>query len=645
MQYGGRFGNEFDDYQSLCVFDNDFYSAAKQVKTYGAALSDTLEQYYIILMRISEEGTRSGAAHDAVEAYLTYVQEIVDVPRQLATHFQRMARGFIDELDDADSYLYEKGSDEVVRDYSEWEREMLLDMVKSDEKQSWLGSIWDGVVDFFGGVAEKLGFISTDVISAEEDLLSNQAILMQLNDATKSTINAIFSAVRNVDRKYGRNIGPSAPGGEDYFTSAFSAVWSGLWQFEQTLKQMQEIVSKPGEFTADAIHSKLSASFDEMRSILNEVNEITVSGEVSEKQVQKFASLREAISYFSQYSSIFSDFINDIGGWDAAKIVAYNLFDLADARIRGMFTKEDYEKATIKLNMMSMLEEMWNVPQFSDSAEKEFLDQFKSKLSEYKEECGDLYDWLLEQRVDGKKLFDGRTKEARQFKEFLNSIGDAQKILKYGGEGVELIYRMFTDYSRCANMLESFTNNYEEGTQMYECAKEIQDLYNKKAKAWIKEIYNKAVDTGLKAGAAALVKEIPVVAVLSGIREAIGTIGDFTGEGQKSKAMLDALNYYNIYTESQNAYQNALKKVQNADPNSEGYSALLSDLKNCFEMTKKSMEKAFHAMAEASTGTKKSYYQYCERQAKSAMMAGNTEVVKDGLNIMSYDKYLEYYGK
>lgn len=94
-------------------------------------------------------------------------------------------------------------------------------------------------------------------------------------------------------------------------------------------------------------------------------------------------------------------------------------------------------------------------------------------------------------------------------------------------------------------------------------------------------------------------------------------------------------DYYNLQFSSETAFKNAFEKVQNADPNSEGYASLVEDLNNCFDLNKKNMIEMFKAMAKASTGTKKSYYNYCAKRAETLSMRDTTCP-----DILSYEEFV-----
>lgn len=246
--------------------------------------------------------------------------------------------------------------------------------------------------------------------------------------------------------------------------------------------------------------------------------------------------------------------------------------------------------------------------------------------------------------TDGSLLLDGRTVEAHKFKEFLDGLGGAKNILKIGDESIDYISRLFADYSKGIEIMDSLDRSCTD-SEMKECVAEIRALYNKEFGAWTYEFLDKATRIGYDGAIETLATLSPVVAVVEGIDKSIDIFGEVTGDGAKAKCTYDAFRYYNIESDTQAAYRNALNAFNNASPDSENYSSLAEDLRNCFNLEKETLIKMYESMAGASSGDKKSYYLYCMRNTENLTMKwnGDQNNLLSRPDLLSFDEYMNAY--
>ena len=108
--------------------------------------------------------------------------------------------------------------------------------------------------------------------------------------------------------------------------------------------------------------------------------------------------------------------------------------------------------------------------------------------------------------------------------------------------------------------------------------------------------------------------------MVGGVETGINVFGTVTGLGEDAAGTYEALVRFDLYSESNTAYQNALEKFLAADPASEDYEALGTDLRNCFDLCKSNTVELFKAMAKGSSGDKAAYYNYLARHAESRSM-------------------------
>ena len=115
----------------------------------------------------------------------------------------------------------------------------------------------------------------------------------------------------------------------------------------------------------------------------------------------------------------------------------------------------------------------------------------------------------------------------------------------------------------------------------------------------------------------------------------LDTIGDATGIGGETKAQYEVMVMYNnIYSEAETTYQNALAKLQAADPSDPDYAVLSENFVTSFNFRKKTLLDMFEKMGEASHGTEKGYYDYCCRTVQQYNLGSDSR-----LELMSQEEY------
>ncbi len=614
--------------KELIIKDSEFTAAGKKFKAYCDVLEDVILQYKTTLNNISTTAIPSGATHDAIVRYNEYVAKLEIIAKGTGEKCNSLVSSFIAEIERADDYLYDAGISSSARDFSDEEYERLVDCLDDP----WC-SVTDSIGDwFYDKINKVIDFFNWD--SAKSYLQKCHRLLLDYNDETKQGLKLLFDRVREVDRKYGASIAGATPYDGDYYTCHFACVVLTMCQIRDMLDVMADIINpQNGMFTVGNIDDKLGKAYKDLLAYYEQTIDIKEMGQKPTiSEISDFASQPWASLYFSCFHWPMSDFIADMGGYEAFKMVVFNMFEITgDKLLIG-----DYEEYIAKKQLLDVLEDLAQDYKFSESDEKAAIDDCKTFLK-YVEKYGDKwYEYMNTHRGEnGKLLLDGRTKEAKEFNEFLKGLGGAQKILKYGSQGIEYLSQLFADYKEGLQILDSFEKNYTGDETILNAVSQIRELYNKEFGAWALRAITEIEEIGIDVGLKKLGKAVPVVAVVSAIGDGIDLVGDLTGVGSEAQSMYDALVYYQLFSSSQDAYGNALDAFKAADPNSEGYEVLARDLENCFNLHKKNIIEVFKAMSKASNGTKQSYYSYCAKQAEMLTM-------HDGMqpDILSYDEFL-----
>lgn len=615
---------------NLQIKDSEFEKGGKIVKTFCQKLDELISSYKTSLVLLSDNVIISGETHEALVTYISYVSQLEGKLNCFGEKYNKIAKQYVDKIDKADRYLYEKNGS-VVRNFTEEERKKLKNMLEDDN--AW-NRFWDGLGDFVRGKLISW-FKADDVTSSKADIDACHKHLLDYNDATRKTIDDIFNAVYAIESKYGQSIS-GGDGMNDYYTCYFASACLFFYSVRDALNTMSEIIDPNGKpFTVTNINDSLRNLFYDIDKYYSQViNVISSDIDITIEQIEDFASQIWASLYFSSCTNAITMYLSDIGGKEAAMMTIFNMFDIAEGQL---ITRDEYEKSVIKEELMSILDEMAESYVYEDSEEQEVVSKFK-KYIDFVKKYGE--EWYNAKDEKGHKLnIDCRTKEGKAFKEFLDGLGGASEILKYGDDVIDVLAKYFTDYSKNLEILNSFLDNCSGNDNMSACAEEIKKLYKKQLDGILNEAYEKIRDVGIDAGLAYLGESLPPVKVVQTIGKTIGTIGEVTGLGEKYQSMYNALIYQDMYYSSLNSYDKALKEVQEAIKNGtntgEEYQKMVENLKNTFNLTKNVLAKMFTSMAKSSDGLKRSYYEHCAYVASEASM-----VDSDKLYLGSYEDYV-----
>ena len=618
----------------LIVADAEFVQTGKRVHNFCDALESQLKAYGTVLDDMCANAVKAGQLHDALILFKEYVDKTGKLLEGLGENVDSLVGEFINKMEEADDYLYEASLGEEVRDFSDKEYDALCDCLDTP-----ICDVTDGIGDFiYGGYQKMLRFWPWGK-SAKESLQEWKQGLLDYNDETKTGLNYLFEKVYKIDVEYGRrdDVNYCTFGDWEYnYVSNFLKVVYALDEIKSMLNEMTEVISmgKSG-LTNTVVQSRLGKKYDLLEEELNQaIVTLKKKQAITEEEIAAFASKPESIMCFYDYNAAQTKFMRDTGFWDAAGMVFFNMFDIAEREM----IYEDYEENMKKKLLMSTISEIMESELYKGTEKEEALDSFKDLLEYVKKHGEKWYEVFNETEGKNGKLLDGRTKAAKRFKEFLDSLGGAGKILSHGTEVIEYLAELFADYSRGVEIIESFERNYSGDAAMLKCVGEIKALYNKEYGAWLGKTFEGIANIGVEGLIDITTEALPCVNVVKKIGDGIDVVGKIIGVGDMNTSKLDAMFYVQLYTSSNAAYSNALDKFRAADVNSEEYHVLAQDLNNCFELNKNNLIQMLEKMTEASSGTEKSYYRYCADQAKKLSMTG------DNPRIMEYDQFVAKYG-
>ena len=619
----------------MIVKDSEFLDTANSLEAFAETLLAAADQYGRIIDLVLSKAIVSGKTHDALMGFRVYMQKLSVMLESFGGKIQGITKSFLTELDVADEYLYDSGDCNVVRDFSEEQKAYLLTCLDNP-----ICPVTDGLGDFYLTKIRRYSDAKARMKGAYDKLFD-------INNTQKSDLNRIFHDSEAVESKYGVSIAGATTFDGDYYTSCFACISLVFFSIRDLLETMATIIDpQNGAFTIEKLE-KLEPCFQDLLRQLSKTLAIREFGTVpSIGTISDFASQPWARYFFTDVNIATQLFVTDLGFEDAASMTIFQMFDIFEDKITG----EDFEQNLRKQLLKEMLESLSDQELYQGSEYEKQVDACKSFLKTAKDLGADIYYIMNHSRIDkdgnfildldktlskeGKLILDGRTVNARAFKDMLKSFGNAKDILSYGSDAIDYISRLTADYSVGLEILESYESNFAGAPETQKAISDIKALYNKEFSAWAEEALDYAKEKGYGLAVKELAKTSPVIQVVTTIDMGIDIVGETTGLGTQARAKFNAMTYFLMQGDTEAAYRAALEKFNNADPSDPNYEKLARDVNNMFNMTKENTVRMFEEMAKSENGEKAAYYRYCAKQVKKADMGNKSEI-----KIMSYEQY------
>lgn len=547
--------------------------------------------------------------------------KVLDMPETIATSVVKIINDYLDELDSAQkingvSILYDrsyKGHKDYTSDYF-YKLERMSE--RADYDSGLFNSFFDILEDTFYGIAKFFGKYDN---SKERSIKKTHEALLQYNDVTRRQVRNIKRKIEEADEKcYERLI----------------LVKDFIWNMEEYISIFKEIMlnyqNSPSSFDISTVDfaSKYSV-------MINSYNDVLVMDTVTDEDVEEFIASEESDEFMNEQVQIIYDYLANLSqlemsDYDFWKLVTLQMFDVAEGEI---VTGGEYEKFVMKKELTEMMDDLAENYVYSKSKEQEALDTVNSILKEAEKNGKTLYEYLNSIRgKDGKLILDGRTKKAKEFLNFLDSLENAQEILKYGDQAIEILSKLFIDYDKNLAFLDSFEKNAHLSDEMMDCFKKLRATYEHDLSQTIVDISRQIVENGVD-----VLYSISIGKMVGTVKKTIGLIGDLTGENARTAAQIELLNYgHDIVGSAQSAFLESMKKLKEASKDADNYNELMNDFKNCFAIYKNGLKRLFEKMALAAEGAQRDYFYYCSSEVSSMTLKDFSNP-----NFMSYEEYLK----
>lgn len=619
--------NIMTKFPNVIIKDSEYVKSAYQFKIVMSRMEQILKKYNEIIKYVCSNCIISGEIHNSLEEYEKFTNELIIVINGLGEKYSYIIYGFLSDIAKAGSYLYDKEVGNETRIFTDKEFAKLVAAIPSD-----FSEITDSLLDNITGFLLKAPLIG-------KHLKKIDRLLLDYNDETLQGLICLFEEVAAIDKKYGKMI--QADGN----TGHVCCIYKSLFSLKIMIKKMVAILKEDSyTFPYKKNEKELNDLYNKTQDFYEIVQHITFDETaVTNKDVEDFANSPYSLYYFNDYISIETKFISDTGISDTIAMILFNMFDVAEQSVKnilistglfyadGTLDYESYQEYITKKQILDNLDYLMNHT-YDEAA---FLNEQGKNFSNFKKWAKAYYDYYNTTRTkSGKLVIDGRTKEARRFREFIDNMGDVADIFSKGEKCVDYLSRLFAQYNQGIEMIESLKANTTD-EKMRHYYDEILELYKKEYGAWTKEMMRTAADLGYDYVAGKVIETFPVCKVVSLIDKGIDLVGLLTGLAPKSKGQLNAMTYSQIFGSSNHALDIAIKKLREADPADPNYQTLVNDVKNCFLVNKRNAISLFNEMADASSENEKAYYKYCSKQIEKMKITDNKP-----LSVLSYDEFL-----
>ncbi len=604
---------------------------------------EKLKQEYIsyvsCLDMLVKNGVKSGRLHNELSGYISYVGNVPDLIDAISLKMKAFITSYLSDMNQAQNFegeyiLYEEHY-AGTRDYTDENfLQMRIDCDTIDADANIFEKIDDWAVDLVSKAFNYIG--KTFFLWSARD---TRYFVMEINDITKAQLADIQTKLHTQ---------------EMYYHSNAIDLLLCISQLKAYIATLNSAVTCDVEsFSIKPFIVELDYLF---KDITETLDKIYVDNGISWKAIDAFIKTDNVESYFDKYKVIITNFLTDMSDLELNdmefwKITISQLFDVALNEMMGWVRKlfgDDYDYNTYLYDneMMKLFDEMAKTKTFEDTEYDEVLSDYKEFMGLIKKYGDDWEKYLTTHRDQNGDLFlDKRTKNYKYFKEFFKHFKNAENIMKYGTDVIEILAAYTTEYEKNLEILNVIIDDCEPGSEMAKSLERIKLRYESSWENAASLCKDKLVEYGddavkklleSKKLEGELFKFANVFKVVGWVELAIDVTSEVTGIGEETQAKLQLLSLgWEQIDSAENAYVNALKKVKSCSPDSEEYVQSLKDFSVSFEYYRLSLKRLFDKMAKAASGDKQEYYRYCAEHIDDLNIE-NHEVFE----LKSYEEYI-----
>lgn len=240
--------------------------------------------------------------------------------------------------------------------------------------------------------------------------------------------------------------------------------------------------------------------------------------------------------------------------------------------------------------------------------------QSKEKFDLAKKEVDDMFALYKKYGRNWIEQYSNKEK-AKAFDKIISKFSD---VSKQSDIYINIWYQMFFDMTESKEALERFKSNCDlDNENVKKAIERLDALYNKEITSYLDETVEE-----FKRKCEEMRKETAADAVV-GLLKKKSKITGFLAENIIAQAYKEkpAVAEYDWIESTNNAFNNAVKKLKNTSPDSKKYSERVKSVEEAFNAAKKAQLKFFKLMqSSAKTETDKKYYKYCYETINNASL-------------------------
>ncbi len=540
-----------------------YQNRASTVKNTCTAIENNyFKEYLNILNLIQKYGIKSGDTADLFVEYVSQVKAIEGLLNDFGELYSNTIKDFLEDIDNADDILFANKG-----------RKILTEEEFNNAKGA---ARFEFSFEHFGEWLLHLvynGPIGNILLDDSKQLAKR---VKELEDITIQKLSRIEANVRLVDSTYNVR----------------------LRNIYKQIKKYENIINKLAYIMSPESNNLNKKNIAELQRLVLDVKKY--QAEIINNPYVDTTSLDD-IRYFAE--NIENYF------WKSTEIIK----SICESSIIGklFLTEFDVFRATIN-----------DAKKYFDSFSKEYIDSKKSFDDAKKE-----FDELLEKYEKYGEAYEKYIDDKSTVKNF-NKIIDTFKNL--GGsmdKYIDIWYQMYFDMSESKNVLLRFKKNCDlSNPNIKKALERIEKLYDKEVDAYVEETYEtfllNAKEHGVKKAIQIVTEAISQKSIIAGKIVSV-LAGKVVLNGYEE---MKAIAMYDWVEETENAFENALTDLKNADKDDSDYYMLVKSVQEAFGAAKEARIDFFTNLIQTSSGDEKSYYEYCLKMMQTASLSDDVSL-------------------
>lgn len=583
-------------------------------------IANAIVRYSIGLEKIASEMIISGETHDNLLEFKNMFSELKKIYADIGEQYKRLCMDFINQIDKADQFVYEpSSSSNMTRDFSENKEKSILRLI-STTPLGGMDLITCLLKKTVGGVAKGIAEIGGFLEEGQKNTSIYIATLANFKLCSRDELSKIFERVRKVD---------------DDYEYKFGLLYEEMMGAKNVLEQANRIISGKVEFNGNSLGEikSMLATLNDLVSKTEVELDIYCETDITIEDIQSFTSDFNNQHIFISFEVELSNFVYNIGGVDVVLMSIFQGKEITDtivaAKASGVTIPSGVENAYEYLLLKKELGDI-----ISDVADSE-LDS--ERLEAY-EEAKKIVGYFK----DSENFVSDYEQYKTVYKAIYGTLSKLSDGLGIGLDITEIMVKMLGDYLANEKIIKSLANNARDGSMLKIVVDQLVFEYQNQFMTGVTDFYELAVAESVKWAIGERTKEVLALAgqeaggLYSLAQFGIKITGQLSGVTEISKSKLQFCSLYSSLSDIEKAYRKNFNIVSNGDISEEA----VLDLKNSFEVLKKTYLRLYQLMADSEDAAgnfdKKAYYEYIYGKIEKCSISAHIQDIK----YSTYEEFL-----